>query len=349
MGVSVSLVQELYDLGDAIMRTRAVQGFEHAARIFPIHRLVRCAVRREAAALFDDLALQMGCLAQRVDEASLLLDGPGVFAYGQGYSKGEYVSCAFRVWTDTLERCEEIRQRLLRIVGDQRLRDRMFVVDWNFCNAQGHLNSTSFDEIADDTLLDDAYPSLGSRVEDFITRYLDAREPVLILQGPAGMGKTRLVRAVLAELSRRKGDSAKVMYTADKRALENDEIFVDFITGSHDAFVIEDADLLLKARASGNFEMHRFLGTADGVVRAQSRKVIFTTNLPNIHDMDDALLRPGRCFAVKNLRSLTREEAITLAERICGPDAEKVARTRAALLTAESRYYSVAQVYRACA
>ena len=28
------------------------------------------------------------------------------------------------------------------------------------------------------------------------------------------------------------------------RALENDEIFVDFITGNHDAFVIEDADHL---------------------------------------------------------------------------------------------------------
>ena len=41
-------------------------------------------------------------------------------------------------------------------------------------------------------------------------------------------------------MSRRKGENAEVMYTADKRALQNDEIFVEFITGSHDAFVIED-------------------------------------------------------------------------------------------------------------
>lgn len=34
------------------------------------------------------------------------------------------------------------------------------------------------------------------------------------------------------------------MYTADKRALEGDENFVDFITGLHDVFVIEDADHL---------------------------------------------------------------------------------------------------------
>jgi hypothetical protein len=51
-----------------------------------------------------------------------------------------------------------------------------------------------------------------------------------------------------------------VLYTADMRALETDEIFVDFITGNHDAFVIEDADHLLMARSNGNVDLHRFLG-----------------------------------------------------------------------------------------
>jgi SpoVK/Ycf46/Vps4 family AAA+-type ATPase len=242
-----------------------------------------------------------------------------------------------------------MRARLLQVIGDQRLRDQMFVVDWNFCNARGNLISTSFDEIADDLLLEEAYPSLGKSVSEFIDGYLNARETVLILQGPPGTGKTRLVRAILAAMSRRKGESAKIMYTADKRALENDEIFVDFITGSHDAFVIEDADHLLKARTSGNFELHRFLGIADGVVRAQSRKVIFTTNLPNINDIDDALLRPGRCHAVKNLRNLEPAEALRLAEKICGADAEAAARVCAKLSAMAARAYSVAQVYRACA
>jgi hypothetical protein len=138
------------------------------------------------------------------------------------------------------------------------------------------------------------------------------------------------------------------MYTADKRALANDEIFVDFITGSHDAFVIEDADHLLKARTSGNFELHRFLGVADGVVRAQNRKVIFTTNLPNINDIDDALLRPGRCYAVKNLRSMEFTEAARLAERLCEGDAGRLARAQQAMDALGGKSRSVAQVYRAC-
>jgi hypothetical protein len=330
------------------VRTRAIQAFDHAAKAYPIHRIVRCAVRRKIGPLFDDLALQMGCAAQRMDVGSLLLDAPGVFIGGEGYSKGEYVSCTFRVWTDSLARLEEVRARLLLVIGDQRLRDQMFVVDWNFCNSRGTLISTSFDEIADDQLLEEAYPSLGRSVGEFVDGYLDAHETVLILQGPPGTGKTRLVRAILAAMSRRKGDSAKIMYTADKRALENDEIFVDFITGSHDAFVIEDADHLLKARTSGNFELHRFLGVADGVVRAQSRKVIFTTNLPNINDIDDALLRPGRCYAVRNLRNLEPEEALRLAQKVCGTDAESAARACARLKAAGAKAYSVAQVYRAC-
>jgi hypothetical protein len=349
MGVQVSLTQELYDVSDAIVRTRAIQAFDHAAKAYPIHRVVRCAVRRKAGPVFDDLALQMGCTAQRMSVDSLLLDGPGVFIGAEGYSKGEYISCTFRVWTDSLARFEEVRARLLNVIGDQRLRDQMFVVDWNFCNSRGNLISTSFDEIADDLLLEEAYPSLGKSVAEFVDGYLNARETVLILQGPPGTGKTRLVRAILAAMSRRKGESAKIMYTADKRALENDEIFVDFITGSHDAFVIEDADHLLKARTSGNFELHRFLGIADGVVRAQSRKVIFTTNLPNINDIDDALLRPGRCHAVKNLRNLEPAEALRLAEKICGSDVEAAARACGKLSATGARAYSVAQVYRACA
>ena len=95
--------------------------------------------------------------------------------------------------------------------------------------------------------------------------------------------------------------------------------------------------------------MHRFLAVADGVARAQGRKVIFTTNLPNVNDIDDALIRPGRCFAVKNLRSLAPEEALRLADRICGADVARARKARDALTALAAKSYSVAQVYRQCA
>ena len=101
-------------------------------------------------------------------------------------------------WTDSLARLEEVRARLLQVIGDQRLRDQMFVVDWNFCNSRGNLISTSFDEIADDLLLEEAYPSLGKPVSEFVDGYLHARETVVILQGPPVTGKTRLANAPFA-------------------------------------------------------------------------------------------------------------------------------------------------------
>jgi hypothetical protein len=118
-------------------------------------------------------------------------------------------------------------------------------------------------------------------VQALIDPYLRSAETVLVLQGPPGTGRTRLVRAMLSEMSRRKGDSAKVLYTADLRTLENDEIFIEFMTSDHDAFVIEDADHILTPRANGDDNVNRFLSVADGVVRALGRKIIFTTNLPH--------------------------------------------------------------------
>ena len=138
------------------------------------------------------------------------------------------------------------------------------------------------------------------------------------------------------------------MYTADQRALRSDELFVEFITGEHDALVIEDTDHLLKARTSGNEEMHRFLAIADGVARSQGRKIIFTTNLPNVNDIDDALVRPGRCFAVKHLRNLTLEEALRLAERICDADTARAQKAREGVIALAKKSYSVAEVYRLC-
>jgi hypothetical protein len=207
-------------------------------------------------------------------------------------------------------------------VGDARITDPMFSIDWHFLTSKGQLESAR----------KGTYPIFASRPSDSVLRRVHACEAengvrpyfgdaILVLQGPPGTGKTRLIRAVLGEISRRNGGEAQVMYTGDMRALESDEIFVKFITGWDRAFVIEDADHLLRPRAHGNEHLHRFLAIADGVVPAQGRKVIFSTNLPNVWDLDDALVRPGRCFARVYVRELTLAEATALVEVITGGDA----------------------------
>ena len=347
--MNVNLEQSLYYLGDAIVRARAIQGCDFDLRQLPAHRTMRWSVSGKITAFFDRLSMEEMFAPLRVSESVTLLHAPGAFVYAHGHDKGNYCSCWFSLWAESPARATEIADHIDRVAGELRLRNEAFTIDWQFTNSSGELRGASFQELGDPALLDEAYPSLGDSVRGFISSFLDAPECVLILLGPPGTGKTRLVRAILAELSRRKGENAEVMYTADRKALSNDEIFVDFITGSHDVFVIEDTDNLLKARASGNDEMHRFLSIADGVARSQGRKIIFTTNLPNVTDIDEALVRPGRCFAVKTLRGLDGAEADILARRLCGDDETRLARARAALDATKGKSRSLAQVYRAVA
>jgi hypothetical protein len=314
--VGLEFQYKVFDLADSVIKMRATRALEHTATRYPIFRRVRCAARRKLEDIFDDLAMKTGLAALRLAEGALLLDGPGVFVDADGWRKAGYCSCQFGIWTDSVQRMEDLREQLFRIVGDRYEAQQTFTIDWYFTDSSRGLNSTSFDELMVDRLYDEAYPSLGEPLTSFVNRYLDASETVLVLQGGPGTGKTRLVRAILSALSARKADSARVLYTADKRALESDEIFVEFVTGSHDAFVIEDADHLLLARSNGNHDLHRFLAIADGVVRAQGRKIIFTTNLANVNDIDEALLRPGRCFANVRTRNLRHEEAARVMERM---------------------------------
>jgi hypothetical protein len=345
--VQVSLTSELYDLAGAVIRARAVRAMDMAMGSLPIYRVLRWSVNRKVNDLFDELASDPHFAAQRADSGAALLSAPGLFVSATGHDKAKYCSCVFQVWAETRARAEEVEQRLRQLCGELRTREKSFIIDWHFL-VGNTLRSSSFEELSSDELLDEAYPTLTGGVQAFVAGFLDAPESALILLGPPGGGKTRLVREILAALSARKGENAEVMYTTDKRAMASDQMFVDFITSNYEALVIEDTDHLLRARTSGNDDMHRFLSIADGIARAQGRKIIFTTNLPNVADIDPALTRPGRCHAVVSLRSLTLEEVQRLACRICGDDAQRAERACAALAAESSRYFSVAQAYRAC-
>jgi hypothetical protein len=333
-------------LADSLLGLRAFQAFDGSAAHFPIHREVRFSSRRALDELFDDLAVHVAPRAHRVDVGSILMEGEGFFASITGRRKVDYTSGTARVWAADLVRVRELQRLIASVVADSRVREETFTIDWYFETSHG-LSNVAFDELADAEPLDAAYPAIEGGIAAFVKRYLEAPDTVLVLQGPPGTGKTRLVRSMLAALSRRKHDIAKVLYTADRRALENGEIYVDFLTGEHDAFVVEDADHLLGARTNGNIDLHRFLTVADGVVRAQGRKIIFTTNLPNIGDIDEALVRPGRCFCVLRTRALTPEEAERLLNELCHSDGYAMNVVLARLFGGGARAVTLADLYRA--
>ncbi len=178
-------------------------------------------------------------------------------------------------------------------------------------------------------------------VYNYIKDYFLSDESILVLQGPAGTGKTRFIRAILAEISKQLGRNSETMFTSDFNALDNDELFIDFVTGDEDVFVVEDADQLLQARTSGNKVIHKFLNISDGIIRSQGRKIIFSTNLPNVKDIDEALLRPGRCYDHLKFRELDCAETRALAKAL-NSEFDKLDKSKDAKVK-----YSLAEIYKA--
>ena len=93
-------------------------------------------------------------------------------------------------------------------------------------------------------------------------------------------------------------------------------MFARFIEDDAEVMVLEDSDAFLKSRTDGNTMMHRFLNVGDGLVTTKGKKMIFSTNLPSIRDIDSALIRPGRCFDIVTFGELTKEQAVELADKL---------------------------------
>jgi DNA replication protein DnaC len=182
------------------------------------------AARVELEVLLDAIALDPAWRVERLNHEAALIDGDGIFICASGSSKAEYCSCWFYMWAADVARAQQAKERLLAKAGPMRITEPMFSIEWTFATTQG-LESVWIDEVADDVLRDRAYPDMQGGVRAFIARYLAARETVLVLQGPPGTGKTRLIRAILAEMSRRKDEPASALYTGDTQTLASDQVF----------------------------------------------------------------------------------------------------------------------------
>ena len=177
--------------------------------------------------------------------------------------------------------------------------------------------------------LEEMYPFLnGEPINDYYDRFLESDSSILLLIGPPGTGKTTFIRGFLQHTK----SSAVVTY--DASILEKDYVFASFIEGEASVMVMEDADAFLRARSDGNSMMHRFLNVGDGLVTTKGKKLIFSTNLPSIRDVDAALVRPGRCFDILHFDNLDKEQSIRLAKKV-GIDVKRITKDK----------YSIAELF----
>jgi hypothetical protein len=181
-------------------------------------------------------------------------------------------------------------------------------IEWVYSANGESVNIPMTDE---KTPITEMYPFLKEEtIEDYYNRFMESSASILLLIGPPGTGKTTFIRGLLNHVQK------NAIVTYDEGILNKDYIFARFIEDDAAVMVIEDADNFLKSRADGNSMMHRFLNVGDGLISMKNKKMIFSTNLPSISDIDSALIRPGRCFDIVTFENYTPEQSKKLAETL---------------------------------
>lgn len=146
-------------------------------------------------------------------------------------------------------------------------------------------------------------------VSEYFDEFLSSKQPVLILIGPPGTGKSTFVRTMATYKKK------SVLSVSREDAINSVGFMDNFLKGGWDVLLVEDAEQFIKPRSEGNKLMSDILNTTDGIDGAGSKKIIFTTNLPDKSSIDEALMREGRCFDVLDFPLLSSSEAELIQDK----------------------------------
>lgn len=165
----------------------------------------------------------------------------------------------------------------------------------------GHLSTKTIPLPKNEVFYEEAYPCLEDKdLKSFVDDYLNSNSAVLLLYGPPGTGKTSLLKQIMQYAN----ESCLITYNKDIAAM--DTLFSHFYDCDERFLIIEDADTYTNSRSKdGNDVMKKLLNITDGLTARREKKVIFTTNLTNLADVDDALTREGRCYSTLHVDSLS--------------------------------------------
>lgn len=173
----------------------------------------------------------------------------------------------------------------------------------------GQGNLTTVMETVQNTLpvkdISKFYPYFDFTPAKLMGDFQKSNSNVILFYGIPGSGKS----SWMMEMLNARGWDDKI-YLVDRMDVLAHPSFPDFVrelpAGS--TVVTEDSDILVGKRTEGNVSMSALLNATAGIV-ARDVKLMISTNLTSTRDIDEALLRHGRCFKIMKFKPLTSEQA----------------------------------------
>ena len=145
--------------------------------------------------------------------------------------------------------------------------------------------------------------------------FLNERESGLaVLYGTAGSGKTSFIKALISSL-----DKQFILVTTAIAAHMAEPEFIAFMMENKDSiFILEDCEQVLMSREENRFggAISNILNMSDGLMSDIFNIKFICTFNTDINNIDEALLRPGRCFVNYEFKSLEAEKASKLLESL---------------------------------
>lgn len=159
---------------------------------------------------------------------------------------------------------------------------------------------------------DQFFPYLGSSVEDLVKDYYRSQSSVLIFTGPAGTGKSSLMRSFLNH-----APTDMTFYMVDNPVMYEDpesfsaliqKIRSQAISGPVTIFMEEADKLLVSDKKTDMGSMGRLLSLSSGLVEVNV-KIVAASNLENASKINENLIRHGRTYRVVEFQKLTAAQA----------------------------------------